>query len=139
MTELSSHDFAALLLGEELASATSTESVIVLKGHSTSASLRLISPAERISAVVWDYGSGSQILLCGQADYVKAEFNGLASSLAARAPLTFLIRRGHKLVREMRGQIRSTLRLSSGLTGRLARTIMRGLLPAVYQSRIRSR
>jgi hypothetical protein len=132
MTELSSSDFAALLLGEELVSSTCTESVIVIKGRSASAALRLISPAERTAAVVWDHAGGSQILLCGHMDYVKAEFSRLAGGLAVPGLLA-------KLAREMRGQMRSARRLASGLRIPLARTVVRGLLPAVYQSRIRSR
>jgi hypothetical protein len=139
MTELSPFDFAAILLGEELASSTCTESVIVLKGRSAFAALRLISPAERTAAVVWDHATGSQILLCGGTDYVTTEFNRLARSFNAPGRLAKMVRGLRSFAGEMRGQLGTARRLSSGLGNLVARTVQRGLLPAAYQSRIRSR
>lgn len=129
MTELSSFEFAALLLGEELVSATKTEFVILLKGRSATAAVRLVSPTDGASAVVWDHAEGTQMLLCGQTDYVKAEFARLAANLSVRRRLAHRLR-SLFAGREMRGQLATFRQFASGLHRLVARNAVRGHVQA---------
>ena len=129
MTELSSFEFAALLLGEELVSAIRTEFVILLKGQTATATVRLVSPTDGTSAVVWDHAEGTQMLLCGQPDYVKAEFSRLAANLSARRRLAHRLRT-FVMGREMRGQLAIFREFACGLRRLVARNAVRGHVQA---------
>lgn len=129
MTELPPFDFAALLLGEELISATRTEFAILLNGRSESALVRLV-PAGVTAAVVWDHTGGSQMLLYGQADYVKAEFSRLASSLSGSRRLAYGVRRWVVRGREMRGQLAAVREFACWLRRLVARNAVRGRVQA---------